>query len=288
MEYILLLVGRILSSPISNYFQKKLTRDGESPTFIVAVTYMLLAICFTPLLALREVSVPTNSDFWTNMLAVGILDTLGNLLLVKSLQMTDLSVFGPLNAYKPVIALGISVVLLGEIPSAWGILGIVIIVAGSWLLHDWKKEDKKGDDWKALFFRIGGIALSATSSVYAKKAILSGSTISVLIFWAILGVPVMIAALYWQKQVPSWPIIKQRLRSGAKNYIGITCSVLFMQVCTILIFEHYFVGYSLAYFQLSAVVSVWIGYKLFGEKNFRQRLIGSIITVIGAIILLYS
>jgi drug/metabolite transporter (DMT)-like permease len=55
------------------------------------------------------------------------LDILGNMFLVKSLSSIDLSVFGPMNAYKPFFALIVFALLLSEIPSAIGIVGVCVI-----------------------------------------------------------------------------------------------------------------------------------------------------------------
>ena len=53
------------------------------------------------------------------------------MLLVAALRRTDLSILGPINAYKAVVSLALGVVVLGEIPSAAGLAGVLLIVAGS-------------------------------------------------------------------------------------------------------------------------------------------------------------
>jgi drug/metabolite transporter (DMT)-like permease len=48
------------------------------------------------------------------------------------------------------------------------------------------------------------------------------------------------------------------------------------------------VGYALALFQLSIIVTVWLGHRIFGEANLRQKLIGSIIMLTGSVLILFS
>ncbi|MEO8522975.1 MAG: EamA/RhaT family transporter, partial [Acidobacteriota bacterium] len=54
------------------------------------------------------------------------------------------------------------------------------------------------------------------------------------------------------------------------------------QLATLLAFGVMQVGYSLALFQLSALVSVFLGYRYFHERHTRRRLLGAAIMVAGA------
>jgi len=54
------------------------------------------------------------------------------------------------------------------------------------------------------------------------------------------------------------------------------------RLVTLFIFGALQVGYSLALFQLSTLISVFLGYRFFAERNIRRRLIGSVVMVIGA------
>lgn len=47
-------------------------------------------------------------------------------------------------------------------------------------------------------------------------------------------------------------------------------------------FKQLQVGYSLALFQLSTLISVFLGYRYFQEGNIRRRLLGSLVMVVGA------
>src|SRR5216683_1366200 len=53
-----------------------------------------------------------------------------------ALRSADLSVLGPINAYKAVLSLLLAVVLIGELPTLFGLIGVALIVAGSYLVID--------------------------------------------------------------------------------------------------------------------------------------------------------
>ena len=84
------------------------------------------------------------------------------------------------------------------------------------------------------------------------------------------------------------------LKAGIKNDIGtfkqrtstylmLAVTTGLMQLSTLYAFGVLQVGYSLALFQTSALLSVVFGYKFFREKNVVRRLVGASIMVIGAI-----
>jgi hypothetical protein len=55
-----------------------------------------------------------------------------------------------------------------------------------------------------------------------------------------------------------------------------------MQLATVFTFGTMQVGYSLALFQLSALISVFLGYRYFQEGQMRSRIVGSLVMTAGA------
>jgi len=77
-------------------------------------------------------------------------------------------------------------------------------------------------------------------------------------------------------------------RNGA-FFISIAICVGIMQYTTNYIFERMNVAYALALFQLSAVVSVVLGHRIFAEKEIFKKTMGSLIMIAGAVlIVLYN
>ena len=59
-----------------------------------------------------------------------------------------------------------------------------------------------------------------------------------------------------------------------------------MQFTTNYTFDHMPVGYALSLFQLSIIVSVILGHRIFKEMGIRKKLIGSAIMIIGSIVII--
>ncbi|MDZ7608488.1 MAG: DMT family transporter [Cyclobacteriaceae bacterium] len=288
METILIIGGRVLASPLVNVFQKKLTNRHISPDVIVALSYGFFVLFAIPALFILQ-PFDYDSEFWIYIALLGVLDGFGNYFLVKSLRTTDLSVFGPLNAFKPVFALAFSAILLNEIPSIVGIFGVAIIIAGSYVLSYRRGMGFSGFKTlfidRGIFFRFLAIALTAIAAVFSKKTILLSSPLVTFIYWSIIGLPLTITLLLFNKV--NW---KQELRqiAGYKlNLVLLLLCFMALQIFTLLTFQKVFVGYSLALFQLSAVLSVLFGAHFFNEKDFAVRLTGSVIMIIGTLLIIY-
>lgn len=77
-----------------------------------------------------------------------------------------------------------------------------------------------------------------------------------------------------------------RLRGEWRTYCWLAITTGLMQVTTLVAFGMLQVGYSLALFQLSTLITVYLGHRYFQERNIRRRLIGSGVMLIGAILII--
>ena len=108
-------VVRILANPFSNVFQNVFMRMCADSLYFIALPLVILAVLVSPvyLWCARGLG----ATFWTNISICAVLAVAGNALLVQALRLADLSVLGPINAYKSVVSLAPGVVLLHEVPS---------------------------------------------------------------------------------------------------------------------------------------------------------------------------
>ena len=103
LTYIAILL-RVLSNPFSNVFQKSLTGKGNDPLIVNFMSYLLLsAACLT--FAWRIDWCALAWQFWAYAALGGLFGAVGNGFLVMALKRGDLSVLGPINSYKSVVAL---------------------------------------------------------------------------------------------------------------------------------------------------------------------------------------
>ena len=277
---------RIFANPIANVFQKQLTQREAHPVFIITFVHAFLGlICLPYWLVTNSRGLPTS--VWLNMLACALLAVLGNVLLVYALRDSDLSVLGPINAYKSVVALLLGTVMIGEWPTRAGLAGVLLIVAGSYFVMDRKVNQPIGNAF-LLFFRARGIRLrfaallvSATEAIVLKRAIVLSSPLTVFVLWSMLGFPVALAGTFAliRGELPSQLAV---LRHASVPFASLAVATGLMQIATVLTLRDLQVGYALALFQLSTILSVFLGRHYFSEPNVRKRLVGSLIMASGA------
>lgn len=125
--------------------------------------------------------------WWPLLLSILIQYPLQNYLYIRAIREGEMSSIIPLIALIPVFNVLTSVVLVHEIPTRLGILGILIIVIGTYLILK-----KKGTHMKSRpeLFMIGSVFLMALGSSFDKIA-LGVSEPMFYVFSSILGTAIM-------------------------------------------------------------------------------------------------
>lgn len=279
-------VLRILSNPIGNVVQKQLTNGGHHPLLVNFLTYLLLSVgCLGLFVVMDRTVLPP--EFWWYSILVGITGALGNAFLVKALQGGDLSVLGPVNSYKSVIGMIVGIFLLGEIPGFWGVLGVVLIIYGSYFVLDTTEERFSLRLLKkpAIQFRIWAMILTAIEAVFIKKVILASSTTVAFASWCFFGALFsFVLLLLYRVQVAAE--VQKIKHADYRKYLLLVLCIGTMQYTTNYVFDHMPVGYALSLFQLSTLISVLLGYKIFAERDIRKKLLGAVIMILGSVIII--
>lgn len=280
-------VLRILSNPIGNVFQKKLTNQGNNPLLVNFLTFFILSIvCIVPALSTDWHAV--SAEAWMYGAIAGIFGATGNGFLVKALQGGDLSVLAPINSYKSVVGILVGIVLLGELPNLWGVLGVVLIIYGSYFVLDTTDEHFS---WALLAnrdiqYRILAMVLCAIEAIFIKKVILYSSTSVSFLFWCWFGA-VFSFLLMLSFKTDLKREFQQIKPSQLSFYASLVVCIGLMQYTTNFVFSRMNVGYALALFQLSTVVSIFLGYRIFKETDIRKKLLGTAIMIVGSIIIIF-
>jgi len=278
---------RIFSNPLGNVFQKQLTTKENHPLLVNFLTYFLLSIgCMFFAAFVHWQELP--QQFWVYSILGGIAGALGNGFLVKALQTGDLSVLGPINSYKSVVGMIVGIFLLGEIPGLWGIAGVLLIIYGSYFVLDTTEERfslallKKSE----IQFRLWAMILTAIEAVFVKKVILASSSAIAFISWCFFGAVFSFVLVILKRKEVRRQTIKIG-RGGIIKYLLLIVCIGTMQFTTNYAFEHMAVGYALSLFQLSTIVSVLLGHRIFKEQDIRKKLFGSAIMIIGSIVIIF-
>ena len=286
-----LILLRIGASSWMNVLQKKLAARQVDPLLIVTATFVSLTFLVLPFLAFYPLW-GLSAAFWRHMLWVALLDAPGNFFLVKAIKLSALSVLGPLNSYKPAVALLMGILLLGEIPTLQGLVGVGIIIGGSLLLAPLElvmgaRTNLNLFKEKGTFYRFLAMVMTSCSSIFLKAASQETSPMHTFVAWAVTGLPVSIVCLKLFTPVRARQMGKEMMKHFTA-FLWLGALFLVLQILTLHLFSIMKVAYALALFQLNSLTNVFFGWKIFREKNILPRAIGSVIMMAGAAILILA
>jgi len=277
---------RILINPFSNVLQKQITIKGQHPLFINLTTYALLA--FISIFLVFDISIQSlDSEFWIYSIAGGITGALGNGFIVKALEKGELSVLGPINAYKSIVGMLFAYLLIKEIPNAWGIAGMIFIIIGSYFVLDTTEEKFSWQLFKtpAIQYRLAALILTGIQAVLDKKVIEHSNLTIAFAGWSIFGAGFSFIFILFTK-VSIQKEFKNIHREVLIKYFLLVLTVGLMLASTNYTLSHMPVGYALALFQLSILLSVVLGHRFFNELHIFKKLMGATIMVIGSTLII--
>jgi drug/metabolite transporter (DMT)-like permease len=114
---------------------------------------------------------------------------------------------------------------------------------------------------------------------------MEGGALTTTTLWSLIGFPLaMLSYIFFskkkeqslfQKVIPVLPLL---------SYLAI--SLFLMQYLTMIVLSELLIAYSLALFQFSMVLQVFLGYRIFKEQNIKSRLIACLIMAIGSLLVL--
>ena len=148
----------------------------------------------------EHISAPKYLSFWGWMAIACALEVPGNFLLLRSIQRTDLSVFGPLSSYKPIVGMLLGWLILSEFPTMFGLVGMGIVLGGSLLLADRSRNESDvgvatlGLKSTGIQDRLIAVALTAAGSIFLKLAMQHQDELTSLAAWSFVS---WLLALTW-------------------------------------------------------------------------------------------
>ena len=280
--------ARIFSNAASNVYQKKLTESGADPFFVNLVTYGALSLVGLAVVS-GESPLDLPMEFWLLSIFSGITGALGNGFIVKALETGELSVLGPVNAYKPVVGMAFTFILTSGLPNPAGAVGIALVVVGSYFVLDTTEERFSWALMRnpSIRYRIAALVLTGFQAVVDKELILLSNLRMAFFSWSFFGL--LFTALIWlaRRKRETRPGSHDILRQW-RMYLMLTACIGIMVASTNFTFSWMPVGEALALFQLSGILTVYWGYRYFNERHLFRKMAGALIMVAGASLILLT
>jgi drug/metabolite transporter (DMT)-like permease len=229
---------------------------------------------------------PLDIVFWQILFINGCTMSLAFILYMKAIKVSPLSITIPMLAFTPLFLLVTSPLILSEFPSIFGLLGIILIVLGAYVLSI--KDVRKGflEPFKALFkekgvlFMLVVAFLFSLGSNFSKIAIQHSNpivyTVMHAIFMSSLLFPISLI-----KSEKTLFLIKVNLKKlfpiGLFHAITIILALVAMEMVI--------VPYLISVRRSAIIFSTLYGYFFFKERRILERLTGAVVMVFGILII---
>lgn len=284
MLWLLFSILTAFSESMKDVFSKNNLKNLDE--YAVAWGLRFFALPFLlPLLLVIEIP-PLGRQFWIALLVSGTLNVITTILYMRAIKLSDLSLSVPMVTFTPLFLLLTSPLLVGEFPGIYGLAGIIFIVTGSYTLNI--KERSRGylAPFKALVREKGPklmlmvAFLWSITSNFDKLGVQDSSPI----FWAIA------ANIYISIFMLPILILKSDQKLNQLTHyiapllpVGLFTALTFIFQMTAI--NMTLVAYVISIKRTSVIMSVFWGYLIFKEKGLKERLFGSVLMIIGVVLI---
>jgi len=299
-----LLSGIGACSDAAYYIVNKKYLRSVQPDLLAAAGFLCTGIFLFALSLIR--GFPTlGADFLYAVGATCAINVLGTTLAFRALKSTDISLAVPMLSFTPLFLVLTAFVMLHEIPSPAGTAGIIIIVAGSYILNTAAEHTSLLDPLRAMVSHPGILAMFFVAFLYAiaigfdKMVVLNSDIVfgSAVVFSvlgsAFLGIFLLKSAVHHMgSSVPEVMAPVQPTAGPTRDVLAAGILIaLFLTIESIAINAAYLdqiVPYVSAIKRMSIIITVLYGTLVFRETGIRQRVFGASLMVCGvALILLF-
>lgn len=273
--------------------------QGFSARELTLIRFTVTGLLLSPLLFWLPDLSALPAAFWGWLALLVPLEIAAMLLYMAAIRDHPLSLTLPYLAFTPVFSMLIAAAVLGERVSAPGLFGVLLIVAGAWLLN---VEHAHRDDWRtwlrpltAIRWEIGsrmmlGVAvLYGLSSTFGKAALLHlPSAAFGALYFAIIGllaVPLLLLVPVGGERLdPSltWRRLLSRpyavLAVAFLNGVMVTTHFMALRLTE--------VAYMIAVKRSSLLFGMLYGALLFRETHLMNRLPGGVLMLAGVFVIL--
>lgn len=283
MPFIFAFVSTVCDS-IKDLLRKKSTEYIDELVIIFQQRLYSLII----LVPLMLLNIPQNLDnkMWLPVVIVITFDTIASIFYIKALKVSAMSLVVPIVSLTPVFILLTSSIINKELPSMGGIAGVLMSAIGIYVLQ----FSKRSEGWLQPFahliknkgprLMLGVVFAWSISSGFDKVVI---KLTNPFFYSGLVSVGYTLVLF----------VVLLKRKSNIKNMfvhtknlmpIGLLegTSLIFLMMAMQLTFVSYVVAIKLS----SGLISVWLGKIFFKEQNIKEKLIGSLIIILGILLMI--
>lgn len=254
--------------------------------FFYGAPLVLLIALFMPLPKVEY-------GFWVALAATIPFEVLAWIFYIKSIKISQISLIMPLLSFTPAFLVVISFLMLGELPSLIGLLGIFLVVAGAYVLN--LKNLNGGvfgnifEPFKLILMEKGALYMLIVAFLFSITSSLSKIMVqnSSALFTSSVYLIAMAFSFFVIASFASGKRIFQ-LKSNFRSLLPVGLFYGLMVIFHTLAITLTIVPYMMSIKRTSSIFSVLYGHFWFKDENIRMRGMGALIMLLGAILIILS
>lgn len=277
-----------LTTAITIFLAKKIMQETGEYLYLLISNLLTLPFLFFLIVTFYQIP-EVDTAFWIQSAVASILGITGGILAYKAIKIEDISLVSPIAAFNPAFTALVAFIFLNEAIALKGWLGIVLICAGAYFLEISKRKENILKPLSSLF-KNKGVQLSliayflwAITPIFQKNAIFHTypQVPPYTSFIGMIGSVIFLSAICFRSYSKGFKLAKKYLKLFI--FLGILGSV--GQASAMLAFSSTNLGFATAVFKLSIIFTIILGWLFFKERNIKDRLLGSIVMLVGVILL---
>ncbi len=262
---------------------KKLDKVNNS--IIVWVQY---AFALPFLIGVLYFNYPQNiaGQVYLIIVANAVLLLISSYLLIKAAKIGDLSTSIPMLSFTPLFLVILSYIMLKELPTFYGLVGIVMVVTGAYIINAKSLGAGILQPLKSILKNEGSFYVLIVAFIWSITANLfkTGILASNPVFFSTsvyLAISLLVLPSILKKYKQSLFEIKSNF--GLLLLLGISSAVMIITSSVPMLYA--IVPYVISLKRSSVIFSVLIGFYIFKEQNIRNAFIGAAIMLVGGILI---
>lgn len=274
-----------LSLATADALSKKALDDNIDPSIVawIRTGYTVPFMAFLiPFLEKPEL----DSVFYMAMFLAIPLDIIALLLYMKAIKVSPLSLTLPFLSLTPVFMIGTSYIILGESPDKSGLIGIVLVVIGAYLLNVHTISQGLLEPFKAIAKEQGSVLMIIVAFTFSigacigKIAVQHSDPLFFSVIYSFLLSFFLFLVIGFRKKQFFPKVIS---RPVLFLLIGILITIMIItHVKAINLVE---ASYMVSVKRLSILFGVIYGVMFFKETNIKERLLGATVMVSGIVMI---
>ena len=265
-----------------------LTFSVEALTFYVNIASLLVTL---PLIVWHHDFPFEKPGYLAAVLFGGVVSGLGGWALNYALHRSEVSLVGPVMTLTPGFVIAIEWVMTGALPSSVGLIGIVFLVAGGYLLSLGDHEVRWYLPFKRLLLDPGSVftliaaACFAAASVFGRIGIQLSDPLSFAVMVAIVNPLVLLVVFVLNDRRFPARLISGGFRRKMRPLLLLGALFALMRIADQIALSLTLASYAMAVKRTAGVFSVMLGRWFFGEGHVTAKLAGSVVMLLGVLAL---